>query len=143
MTGKEFHIESSADATGIIQLLEDRIYDFNSVKIARNDGHLFSKIVKNDKDEIVAGVGGWTWANACEVTQLWVDEKMRGQGIGKMLLDLAEKEARDKNCLTMLIKTYSFQAPAFYLKHGFKVEHIIKDFPHGYQYYMLVKAISQ
>jgi len=142
MTDKEYHLESNADAPHIIQILEDRIYDFNAAEIGKSDGHLFSKVLRNDKHEIIAGIGGWTWADACEVTQLWVDEKARGMGIGKVLLTLAEKEARDKGCLTMLIKTYSFQAPGFYLKHGFETAYVVKDFPSGHQYFTLIKTIT-
>lgn len=142
MRDTKYHIESCADTSGIIQLLEDKIYDFNAARTGKADGHLFSTVLRNDKDEIIAGIGGWTWADACEVTQLWVDEKMRGKGIGKMLLTIAEKEAKDKGCFTILIKTYSFQAPEFYIKHGFVIGHIINDFPRGYQYYTLIKKIA-
>lgn len=139
---ENYYFESSSDSLETIQFLEDRIYEFNSSKIKKKDGHLFSKVLKDDKGEVVGGIAGWTWAGACEVTQLWVDEKMRARGIGKALLDAAELEAKDKGCLIILIKTYSFQAPGFYLKQGFIAQHVTKDFPKGYSYYTMVKIIG-
>ena len=141
MDGKYF-LESSEDSLITIQLLEDRIYEFNSAKINKADGHLFSKVLKGDQGEVVAGVGGWTWAGACEVTQLWVDEKLRGKGLGKILLKAAEEQAKQKGCLIILVRTYSFQAPGFYLGHGFKTAHVIKEFPDGHSYYILTKKIA-
>ena len=137
----KYYLESSEEALDTIQLLEDMIYEFNSSKINKADGHLFSKVFRNDNSEIVAGVGGWTWAGACEVTQLWVDEKFRGKGIGKILLNAAEEEAINKGCRIILIRTYSFQAPGFYLKHGFKSEHVVNEFPDGHSYFILTKTI--
>jgi GNAT superfamily N-acetyltransferase len=137
----KFRLESCEDALDIIQSLEKNIYEFNCVKINRADGHLFSKVFRDDKGDIVAGVGGWTWAGACEVTQLWVDEKLRRKGIGKILLNAAEEEAMNKGCVTILVRTYSFQAPGFYLEQGFKLEHVIRKFPGGYSYYALTKEI--
>jgi GNAT superfamily N-acetyltransferase len=138
----KYHLESDIDAPEIIQLLEDRIYEFNSAKISRTDGHQFSKIFKDDEGKVVAGVGGWTWAGACEITQLWVDEKLRQKGIGKILLNEAEQEAKNRGCSIMLTKTYSFQAPLFYLARGFKAAHIIENFPDGCSYYTLIKSIG-
>jgi GNAT superfamily N-acetyltransferase len=136
-----YFLESSEDALETIQLLEDKIYEFNSAKINKPDGHLFTGLFKDDSGEIIAGIGGWTWAGACEVTQLWVDEKHRRKGIGEILLNASEEQAINKGCLIMLIRTYSFQAPDFYLNHGFKLEHEIKNFPDGHNYYTLIKKL--
>src|SRR5215467_14372659 len=105
---KKYCIEVGIDSQEIIQFLEDRIYEHNSTAIDKDDGRLFSRIVRDENDDIIAGIAGWTWARVCEITQLWVDEKLRGMGVGKMLLDAAEEEARRRECLTVLVKSYSF-----------------------------------
>jgi ribosomal protein S18 acetylase RimI-like enzyme len=137
-----FSIEHVTDAYEVIQLLEDRIYEYNSAKINKDDGAFFSKIVKDENKNIIAGIAGWTWAGICEITQLWVDEKERENGIGKMLLQAAETEAKNKGCVTILVRSYSFQAPHFYEKYGYKTEHILNGFPEGYSYYILTKRID-
>lgn len=139
---KSHSIESGKDVLKEIQLLEDKIYDFNSDKTKRADGCLFSRIVRNETKEIIAGIAGWTWAGVCEITQLWVDKDARGLGIGKMLLESAETEARSKGCDMVLVKSYSFQAPHFYERYGYKIEHMLHDFPKDCSYYILLKRLT-
>jgi hypothetical protein len=58
-----------------------------------------------------------------------------------LLLEAAEDEARGGRCTIILVRTYSFQAPAFYEKHGYGVQHVVEDFPPGHRYYILAKAL--
>ena len=139
---EKYCIEAGTDPRQVIQFLEDRIYEHNSTTIDRDDGRLFSRIVRNQNKEIIAGIAGWTWARVCEITQLWVDEKVRKTGVGKMLLEAAEAEARNRGCTNVLVKSYSFQAPQFYERFGYRVEHILYGFPQGYRYYTLAKKIG-
>jgi GNAT superfamily N-acetyltransferase len=137
----KYFIEVAADAQQMVQILEDKIYEHNSSSINKFDGALFSRIVRNDKEEIIAGIAGWTWAGACEITLLWVHEESRLKGIAKLLLQAAEEEARIKKCSIILVKSYSFQAPQFYERHGFLIAHTIDNFPQGFRYYTLTKKI--
>jgi GNAT superfamily N-acetyltransferase len=138
----KYSVEAGTNPAEVIQQLEEKIYEYNSAEINQHNGLLFSMVVKNENKEIIAGIGGWSWAGVCEITQLWVDERMRNKGLGKMLLDAAESEAKEKGCSTVLVKSYSFQAPSFYERHGYKIEHVVKDFPHGYNYYTLTKGMT-
>lgn len=136
---QEYRMIRETDAEKAILILEERIYEYNSEKISRSNGSLFAFTIRDDKDEIVAGTAGWTWADACEITQVWVSEGHRGKGFGKKLLEAAEKEAVRKDCETVLVRSYIFQAPQFYQKHGYKVEYVLNDFPKGYSYFILLK----
>lgn len=137
---KEYRIESAKDPQRVIQFLEDKIYEHNSSAIQVDDGRLFALVINNEN--IVAGISGWTWASACEITNLWVDAEERKKGVGKELLAAAEAQARSCGCHTILIRSYSFQAPNFYEKHGFKIEIKIQDFPEGHYYYILTKRLT-
>jgi len=139
---QNFHIEPVEDYAGAIQFLEDKLYEHNSKTLNRDDGRLFSSIVKSANNTIIAGIAGWTWADICEITQLWVDGAVRNKGIGKMLLQAAETVALDRGCGTILVRTYSFQAPDFYMKHGFLIRQKIDDFPPGHQYYILTSTVT-
>ena len=142
MTPK-YYICPGTDSQEVMQLLEDKIYEHNSSSVHKHDGCLFSRIVENENKEVIAGVAGWTWAGICEITQLWVNKKVRGNGVGKMLLEEAEAEARGKGCVSILVRSYSFQAPHFYEKFGYKVQHVLNDFPKGHNYYILVKELAE
>ncbi len=137
----DFLIENSQNPQQVAQFLEDQLYKYNSNKIDRHDGNFFSKVVKDENGTIIAGIAAWTWAFACEITLLWVSENLRNNGIGKKLLLAAEQQAIDKKCSIILIRSYNFQAPTFYEKNGYKIEHILNNFPNGYQYYTLIKTL--
>jgi len=138
----KYSIEPVKDAEQVIQLLEDRIYEYNSIKTHIDDGRLFSKVIRDNNKEVIAGIAGWTWAGICEITQLWVDKNVRRMGIGKILLEAAELEAKSKGCHTILVRSYSFQAPDFYQKYDYRVEYVLNGFPEGYDYFILSKKIG-
>ncbi len=90
----------------------------------------------------MGGVSGWTWAQACEIRELWVHPAMRGEGRGLALLQAAEAEARSRGCRVILIGSYSFQAPEFYQKQGYDLAWRLDDFPPGHTYNYLVKRLT-
>jgi GNAT superfamily N-acetyltransferase len=126
-----------------VQYLEDRLYEFNSAATGITDGELLAIFVRDDKDRIVAGICGNTWGGCLEIRQLWVDEARRKQGLGTRLFVAAEQEARRRGCRQILLTTFTFQAPAFYAKHGFEVLATVDDHPRGYQHLLLRKRLEQ
>ena len=138
----ELKIESVEHQTEVIQFLDDKVYEYNSSIINKYEGILFTKIIRDQNSNIIAGISGWTWAMASEITLLWVKEEYRKNGLGKMLLKAAEDEIIKKGCTTILLRSYSFQAPLFYEKNGYKTVYILDDFPKGYKHYNLVKRIT-
>ena len=123
--------------------LEARLYEHNRAQTEQDDGQLFAFFVRNQLQEIVAGISGWTWAHACEIRDLWVHPTLRGQGYGQRLLTSAEQEAQLRGCKVILISSYSFQAPAFYQKRGYELAWQLNDFPPGHQYCFLVKRFGE
>jgi GNAT superfamily N-acetyltransferase len=126
-----------------LQFLEDRIYEYNRAQTGSDDGQLFAFLIRNEEQEIVAGLSGWTWAKACEIRTLWVHSMWRGQGYGRSLLETAEQEARSRGCEIILISSYSFQAPAFYEKCGYELAWQLNNFPPGHQNFYLVKHLGK
>jgi GNAT superfamily N-acetyltransferase len=125
-----------------VQYLEDRIYEFNSAVTGIADGEWLSILVKDEDDRIVAGICGSTWGGCAEIRQLWVEESRRTQGLGSRLLGAAESEARRRGCWQMLLMTFSFQAPDFYLRHGFEVLAVVEDHPNGHTNMLLRKRLG-
>jgi GNAT superfamily N-acetyltransferase len=77
------------------------------------------------------------------VELLVVPEVARGQGLGAKLMDKAEALAREKGCQGVWLDTFSFQAPDFYLRHGFSIFGELKDYPVvGYHRFFMQKRFD-
>ena len=138
----KFMIESVDPQAEVIQFLDDKVYEFNAAAINKYDGNQFTRIIRDQNNNIIAGISGWTWAMVSEITLLWVKEDYRNNGLGNILLKAVEEEIIKKGCTTILLRSYSFQAPLFYEKNGYKTVYILDDFPNGYKHYNLVKRIA-
>ena len=126
-----------------VQYLEDRIYEFNSAATGITDGEWLAIFVRDEDGRIVAGICGNTWGGCLEVRQFWVEEARRKHGLGTRLLAAAEQEARRRGCGQILLMSFTFQAPAFYAKHGFEVVAVVDDHPRGHKNLLLRKCLSR
>jgi GNAT superfamily N-acetyltransferase len=126
-----------------IGLLEDRLYEFNAKTTGIGDALGLAIFERDDQDEVVAGLCGHTWGGCCEIRQLWVHQKVRGLGIGRRLLELAEREARRRDCFQIILATHSFQAPGFYLRLGFEIVASVPEYPRGHQHLHLRKVLRK
>ncbi|MET8827818.1 GNAT family N-acetyltransferase [Streptomyces sp. NPDC004610] len=96
----------------------------------------------DDTDALAGGLAGHTWAGWLHVSTLWVDERVRGAGLGGALLAEAERIARDeRGCGSVRLETWDFQAPEFYRKRGYEVVCVIPDYPPGVTEYTLTKRL--
>lgn len=99
------------------------------------------KIEVNGK--IIAGIISVLYAwNCLYIDLLFVEEKYRNKGYGKMLLKKLEKEALKFNCNLIHLDTFDFQAKDFYLKNGFEIFGILPDCPKGHTRYYLKKSFE-
>ena len=70
--------------------------------------------------ELAAGMSGWTWGVAAGIGLTWVRETSRGDGLGAQLLAEFESEARSRRCTHVFVTSFTFQAPGFYQRHGYR-----------------------
>ncbi|HEV2375732.1 MAG TPA: GNAT family N-acetyltransferase [Streptosporangiaceae bacterium] len=66
-----------------------------------------------------------------EITVIWVDAAIRGQGLGRRLITEAEGEARQRGCRYARAITSNFQGPCFYPKLGYKLYGTLENCPPG------------
>ena len=98
-------------------------------------------IALRDKRNIVGGIIGDTHLAWLFVQWFWVDDKHRGKGFGSTLLGAAEDEARKRGVKNVYLDTFSFQAPKFYEKLGYREFGRLDDYPAGHFRAWMTKAL--
>jgi GNAT superfamily N-acetyltransferase len=99
-------------------------------------------IVAREGRRIVGGLKGHTHWDWLFVALLWIDESQRGSGLGTRLLRLAEKEAKRRGCRRAWLDTFSFQAPAFYRKMGYREFARLPDYPRGHTRHFFTRKLT-
>jgi GNAT superfamily N-acetyltransferase len=103
------------------QRLSDELDAFNAAATANVPGSRELTVrLLDSSGELVGGVSGWTWGVAAGIAMAWVREGGRGRGAGKRLLATFEDEARERGCAHVFVTSFTFQAPAFYERHGYR-----------------------
>jgi len=73
----------------------------------------------------------------------WVDEAARGKDHGRRLMREAERVARKRGAALVYLNTFTFQAPEFYEKLGYRRFAALKNTPaSGTARYFYVKRLS-
>jgi GNAT superfamily N-acetyltransferase len=127
----------------IARRLLDEIGEFNREATGITEFHEVLRVETDDQDELVAGVYGWCWGGTCWVEALWVRKDMRRRGIGSELMAAVEEAARQQGCEQLALDTHTFQAPAFYARHGFEVVGTLPEYPTGHSKLLLRKRLSR
>ncbi|EGA72117.1 putative acetyltransferase [Vibrio sinaloensis DSM 21326] len=104
--------------------LKDRIYNglkaFNLQHFPDEDIQSLACIAEDDEGHFLGGLTGEIFTNTLFVEFLWLDEENRSAGTGRKLMQAIEQEAKARGVTDLYLDTYSFQAPGFYAKLGFK-----------------------
>ena len=72
------------------------------------------------RQRVMGGLLAGTFWGCLEISVLWVEASVRGRGYGAALLATAEREAMARGCQMAIVRTFSFQAPGFYRRHGYE-----------------------
>jgi ribosomal protein S18 acetylase RimI-like enzyme len=90
--------------------------------IAGTGGYFFA--VYDENKNIIAAISGFDNFGPAEIGGLWVDEKYRNKGYGKLLVNKAEEWAKQKKCKAVTVFTLKdWPACAWYQKLGFIIEY--------------------
>lgn len=115
-------------------------------RAAREPGAIepLALFVRDAAGEIIGGLTADTyWDGWLEIADLWLDDSLRGQGLGAELLHRAEVEAMVCGCTRAHLQTFSFQARDFYQKYGWRVVGALEDFPPGETFYWMRKDFGR
>jgi GNAT superfamily N-acetyltransferase len=122
-----------------------KLIEYNHEQVPDDLKNIYEEInlaIKDDQGKIIGGMLSvlcWNWI---EVDILWIDQTFRGTGLGTQLLVRIEEIAKEKKCTFIKLNTFSFQAPEFYIKNGYKEVGVFEDAPLGSKHYYFKKNIS-
>ena len=97
--------------------------------------------VRDAEGEVKGGLVGAIRLEWLHVDLVWLDETLRGQELGRELLLTAEEEARRRGARHIHLESWTFQAPEFYKKLGYREFGRLEDFPKGHATVFLTKAL--
>jgi GNAT superfamily N-acetyltransferase len=138
----KYKIVNSSKLTRI--RIDEKLVAFNRTQVPFTQRSLIHLgfCIKRGRNDYWAGINAYLYSwNIAHVDILWVDETLRGQGVGSELLRKVEDKAKERGCKLIHLDTFDFQAKGFYLKQGYKVFGKLKDCPDGHVRYYLQKRL--
>ena len=96
-------------------------------------------VLARDGEALVGGLLGFTHWGWLFISHLWLAEAARGSGVGRQMMEAAEREAVRRGCRHVHCDTFDFQALPFYRRLGFEVFGTLEDYPPGHSRYFLQK----
>jgi ribosomal protein S18 acetylase RimI-like enzyme len=114
---------------------------YNIEKAGEDSFQRLCYVVQAPSQQIVGGILCEIYWGYLHIDLLWVKEEHRRGGLGSRLLTKAEGEARARGARNAYLDTFSFQAPEFYERHGYKVFGELEAFPPGHKRFYLSKEL--
>jgi GNAT superfamily N-acetyltransferase len=119
--------------------LAREINDFHS-RAVPHESRRFALLVRDVEGALVAGLVAtlsWRWLF---IEALWVSDALRGEGMGRRLMERAESHAVAEGCHSAWLDT--FQARDFYLALGYAPFGVLADYPAGQSRHFLKKPLA-
>ena len=134
----------------IIDLNDVQIEEIDSLLEAYDNKHIQHKIdgsinigVLHDGN-LIAGVNGCMTAyKIFYVSTVFVDEKYRGQGIGRELMRTVEVRAASLDANIIRLDTFNWQGLGFYLRLGYEQVGYYESKEDGFSEHFLIKRLKR
>ena len=125
--------------------LVDKLVEYNLSQVPATQEENFvdlSRKVMSEDGKILAGIVVRMYCWKCiYIDTFWIDESMRGEGLGTLLLEEVERVAKENGSHLIHLDTFDFQAKDFYLAHGYSVFGELEDCPKGHTRYFMSKVL--
>jgi GNAT superfamily N-acetyltransferase len=114
---------------------------YNASKAGAAEYEEWGLYARDAEGQIKGGLLAETGRGWLHISILWLDESLRGQGLGTQLMETAEAEARKRGCHHVYLDTFDYQARPFYERLGYTVFGTLDDYPLGHQRFYLQKKL--
>ena len=98
-------------------------------------------VLKDAEGKVVGGIEASTVLSVMHLEALWVAHERRKLGYGTALVLEAERMGYAAGCIASQTYTFSFQAPEFYKKLGYRVLGIYDGYPEAITEHVLMKRL--
>jgi GNAT superfamily N-acetyltransferase len=151
MTSPSWHVATEPDER-LHDELSERLVEHNqaasdAIRLRFEPGNLRARTVEayalDDYGELVGGCVGstedvWQWLT---IDVMWVSSGRRREGVGRLLLETVEEQARARGCRWAKLNTWEFQAPDFYAACGYAEYGQEVDYPPGHVNHLMRKDL--
>lgn len=116
------HLVVGESDAALDQRLSDELDRFNAAAAPGAGPGAVELTVRcnDDSGDLVGGLSGWTWQEAAGIAMTWVHADHRGSGLGSQLLIRFEEEAAARGVRRVFVTSFTFQAPGFYERYGYR-----------------------
>ena len=143
MTDDRVRLSSEPDAPPAqVAAILETVERWNMDVTGDHDYRPVAIFLRDDEDTIRGGVTGGVWGGWLHIVALWVDEPLRGRGLGRALVVAAEAEGRAAGARQAFLETHSFQAPGLYERLGYVLVGELDDYPPGERQLIMRKALA-
>ena len=120
----------------------DDLWNYNVFK-SELESENSKYIVAKQNDEIIGYAGIWIAIDIAHITNIVVKKDMRRTGIGSLLLQEIINMCKELKILeiTLEVNEHNEAAIALYLKCGFKIDHIRKNYYKDANAYAMIKEL--
>ena len=136
-----FRVTSDGNEQDINELYE-MLKEYNLSNREKSENVPLGIFLEDENKKKLAGLTGETFGNWLCIHYFFVNEHMRGQGIGRSILEKAEDEAKKRGCKYSFVDTFSFQAPDFYIKLGYKEVFTLEEYPYTGKRHYYTKTLT-
>ncbi|MEJ6396542.1 GNAT family N-acetyltransferase [Yoonia sp. 208BN28-4] len=124
----------------LVQALHDGLARAGQT-LSDNDLRNFLFAAHDDAGAMIGGCRGEIAFRSARVSELWVSEAARGQGLGGTLLQAAEAHARDHDCIRIHIETRNEGARRLYERQGYRIFGELTHYDGEQSFYYMEKRL--
>lgn len=119
-----------------LQLRAKLEFETNNIYINQLEG-----IYAHHGIQLVGGITFQKYNDIIFIDGVWVDEKFKRQGIGKLLIEQIVDIAKKTRIKDLQLNTYFSEAKSFFMANGFEVINCIPHWKYGLTCYFMRKCI--